>query len=81
MFFNSIMASIKAQIPLIGAALGIFYNIAWITLWWIAALGSPDWTVVVIFNRFNEQIFEGILLHVTILVLISTFVTIWKIRR
>lgn len=64
----------------------VFAGLLWIAglnlvqmlfLWWNAAF-APEWTVRVCFSCYHEQWIEGVLLHLSVVVLGWT---VWQYRR
>ena len=51
--------------------IGIWHNLALLVLWWLAS--RQQWRVYVDFNSRGEALIEGILAHISLLVLLVAF--------
>ncbi len=67
-------------LAVVALGLGIWHNVALIVLWWLAS--RSNWSVNVDFNSSGEALFEGLLAHVSLLILSLAFMAlVVSVRR
>lgn len=74
------MSSWSRWLVVVALRLGIWHNVALILLWWLAS--RSNWSVNVDFNSGGEALFEGLLAHASLLILLLAFtVLVGSVRR
>ncbi len=58
----------------VALALGMWHNVALIVPWWLAS--RSNWSVNVDFNTGGEALFEGLLAHISLLILSLAFIVL-----
>ncbi len=59
---------------------GVWQTLAMVVLWWTAS--RSKWSVIVAFNTRGEALFEGLLVHATLTILLLAYiVAIVSIKR
>ena len=74
------MSRSSRWLAVVALGLGIWHNVALIVLWWLAS--RSNWSVKVDFNTGGEALFEGLLAHVSLLILSLAFIVlVGSVRR
>ena len=74
------MSSWSRWLAVVALGLGIWHNVALIVLWWLAS--RSNWSVNVDFNTGGEALFEGLLAHLSLLILLLAFIVlVGSVRR
>jgi hypothetical protein len=48
--------------------ISIAFNLTWLAAWWLSFFADRQWYVALYWNHYGEAWFEGVLLHVVLVI-------------